>query len=263
MPSLPPMVSNRRLLRRAGNRGAVANAAQALAEGAEQGRAVDGLLARLMDLHPLSGCVPARARRLLARAGRADFPMVTAATVTAPGHHVVSLYEEDDALVRSVVAFLLPAGTADDPMVVVATPAHRAALLTALAGAGARPEELVRAGRLVVLDAAETLARLMVHGRPDAERFAAEIGGVLTGVTATGGHARVYGEMVALLWEDGDAAGAVALEDLWNELAASRSFALCCGYPVDVFRADGNDGCSGAFEAMCGEHSALLVAPPV
>ena len=257
------MARNRRILRRAGNRGAVANAAQALAERAEQGRAVDGLLARLMDLHPLSRFVPGRARTLLARAGRADFPMVTAATVTDPGHHVVSLYEEDEALVRSVVAFLLPAGAVEDPMVIVATPAHRAALLAALAAAGTCPEALSRAGRLVVLDAGETLARFMVHGRPDPERFAAVIGGVLTGVTAGGGHPRVYGEMVALLWEDGDAAGAVALEDLWNGLAASRSFALCCGYPVDVFRADRDDGCPGAFGAMCGEHSALLVAPPV
>lgn len=257
------MGGDRRLLRRGGNRGAVANAAQALAEPQEQRRAVERVVARLMELHPLAAGVPALGRAMLARAGRADFPMVTAADVAAPGDHVVSLYEADEPLVRSVLAFLLPGCAAGDPVVVVATAAHRLQLVAALSAAGVQAEELARDGRLVVLDAAETLARFMVDGRPDPDRFESVVGGVVAEVTATGAHARVYGEMVALLWAEGNATAAVALEGLWNQLAASGSFSLCCGYPVAAFGRDGDVARHAPFGAMCAQHSALLVAPPV
>ncbi len=41
--------------------------------------------------------------------------------------------------------------------------------------------------------------------------------------------------MVALLWEEGNQAGAIHLEELWNDLARTHSFSLFCAYPMHGF----------------------------
>jgi len=46
---------------------------------------------------------------------------------------------------------------------------------------------------------------------------------------------RAFGEMVDVLWSDGRKRAAIALEELWNDLARTRSFALLCGYHLDIF----------------------------
>jgi hypothetical protein len=53
---------------------------------------------------------------------------------------------------------------------------------------------------------------------------------------------RVFGEMVDILWARGLSAAAVAVEELWNELAERRSFALLCGYRLDIFDIDVQTG---------------------
>ena len=40
--------------------------------------------------------------------------------------------------------------------------------------------------------------------------------------------------MVDVLWHRGQQDAALALEGLWNDLAASRNFALLCGYELEV-----------------------------
>jgi hypothetical protein len=39
-------------------------------------------------------------------------------------------------------------------------------------------------------------------------------------------------------WRRGQERAAIALEELWNELAETRSFALLCGYHLDIFEVD-------------------------
>src|ERR1043166_8242020 len=46
---------------------------------------------------------------------------------------------------------------------------------------------------------------------------------------------RAFGEMVDVLWSEGRERAAIALEELWNDLARTRSFALLCGYHLDIF----------------------------
>ena len=46
---------------------------------------------------------------------------------------------------------------------------------------------------------------------------------------------RVYGEMVDLLWQEGNSDGAIRLEILWNQLASAYEFSLLCGYAMGHF----------------------------
>ena len=93
----------------------------------------------------------------------------------------------------------------------------------------------------------------MVDGTPDPARFRENVVGLLERVSDAGREVRVYGEMVALLWEAGHVSSTIALEDLWNELVAEFGFSLFCGYPISGFDVQSRS----AFEHICGQHSAV------
>ena len=79
---------------------------------------------------------------------------------------------------------------------------------------------MAEAGQLVTLDAADTLAELMVGDHPDPARFDAAVGEAVRDALVGGRRVRAHGEMVALLWDAGNVGAAIELEDLWNELGA-------------------------------------------
>lgn len=170
--------------------------------------------------------------------------------------HFVELYDDDDALVASVRTFLSKGLEAGEVAVIIGTPAHRRAIEREL-GATIDLEGARRSGLFESLDAQDTLDAFTVDGLLDPVRFAEVIGGVLGRAAAGGRQVRVFGEMVALLIAAGDVAGAMALEDHWNELAASHRFRLFCAYPNHAFAPDD----TASLTAVCNRHSHVLVAP--
>jgi len=66
---------------------------------------------------------------------------------------------------------------------------------------------------------------------------------------------RVSGEMVDILWQDGNPDGAIRLEILWNQLASAYDFELLCGYAMGHFYKETRDP---RHDAVCGHHSRVL-----
>ena len=173
----------------------------------------------------------------------------------AHGSHVVQFYEEEDFIVDAVADFLNTALLQGGSAILIATPEHRAALQQRLVAGGGGQRT---AGALVALDARDTLARFMVGGMPDEARFMASVGHlVMQAARRTAGDIRAYGEMVALLCEDGNVPAAIALEGLWNGLAARQTFALMCGYPLRLFAASDREE---AFHQVCAAHARVRPA---
>lgn len=156
---------------------------------------------------------------------------------------------------HSVCGFIGPALPAGDAAIVVATKPHREKFLAELQGRGLDIETARAQGQLVDLDAAETLARFMVDGRPDSTRFAQTLEPLLARAAEGGRGVRIFGEMVALLWEDGNSQAAIDLEDLWNALAASHPFSLFCAYPLEVVTREGD---TAGFRRMCQSHTRVV-----
>ena len=115
----------------------------------------------------------------------------------------------------------------------------------------------LRTGVLTIEDANQLLMQLMVDGMPDRARFQTVVGGLLERVAALrpGRTMRAFGEMVDVLWKQGHTKAAIALEELWNELATQHSFVLLCAYSMDNFY--GALGSAG-FEAVCKQHSRIV-----
>ena len=179
--------------------------------------------------------------------------------VLASGHagHHVQFYENDGTLVSAVAEFLASGLTIGQPVVVIATETHRAAFMQRLRDTGADPDAHVRNGRLVMIDARATLATFMMDGAPNATRFRAVIGDAIENarIRHDAPVVRMYGEMVSLLWSDGNPDGALHLEELWNDIASEYAFSLLCGYAMASF--DLADA-APRFVEICRQHTHVI-----
>jgi PAS domain S-box-containing protein len=173
----------------------------------------------------------------------------------AETEHFVQFYENDAYLMDSVSAFVAAALTDGEGSVVIATPAHRIELQRKLLAAGVDVSETMATGRFVMLDAAETLSKFMMNGSPDSQRFTDSVGSVIAQMSEGVRRIHAFGEMVALLWGDGNRDAAIRLEELWNELAKSHRFALFCAYPITGF---GEESDSVPFSGVCKCHSRVI-----
>jgi signal transduction histidine kinase/CheY-like chemotaxis protein len=171
--------------------------------------------------------------------------------------HFVQFYEADGFLLNSLSGFVGSAINSGDAAVVVATKAHRDGLDELLRANGLDVIKAVASGKYVSLDAAEILSKFMVDGYPEPARFNEVLGGVLASVTDGRSRVRAFGEMVALLWAEGNYNAAIRLEELWNGLQKSYSFSLFCAYPMQGFHGEKFDG---PHDGVCGVHTRVLPA---
>jgi hypothetical protein len=141
---------------------------------------------------------------------------------------------------------------------VIARPEHSALFAGHLAGCGWDADKAETDGLLVLADANELLERIVVGTGPDPARFDEHVGGLVAATAARhpGRTIRAFGELVDVLSERGRIAAAVALEELWNELADRHRFSLLCGYHRRVL--DGPVG-DGALAELCRVHAQVLL----
>jgi hypothetical protein len=181
------------------------------------------------------------------------------AACTPPGlpGHDVQFYQSEPYLVRTAVDFLGDAIRAGQPIIVIATDEHRRAFIDGLCAKGLDPDKLYSGQLAVWLDARETLAAFMEGPIPSRELFMATVGSVFERLLAKRYYlvVRAFGEMVDLLFKDGNEEGAVLLEQLWNELANQYKYSLLCGYAVDNFLHEA--GVAG-FRRVCDHHSRVV-----
>lgn len=173
------------------------------------------------------------------------------------GHfHAVRFYESKESLCRTVADFLGEGLALGQPALVIATPQHREALLHELRARRVDVDSGQAAGDLMLLDAREMLNTFMVGSMPDATSFKihvpAAIDRLCRGRKDCTIHA--YGEMVDVLWQDGQRAAAIRLEILWNQLAMTHDFSLLCGYAMGNFYKD------AGMREVCAHHSHVVTA---
>lgn len=149
--------------------------------------------------------------------------------------HEVAVYDTVALLADRVADYVAQGLAAGEHVLTVSRPEHRQAVDDLLADRGVDALRARRHGGLVTLDAEQTMARFFVDGAPDPDLFAALVSGLVSGLASDaaprhGPHVRIYGEMVALLWESGDVVAALELEALWNGVLPTLPATLLCAY---------------------------------
>jgi anti-sigma regulatory factor (Ser/Thr protein kinase) len=176
--------------------------------------------------------------------------------VASGGDHVVLFYEHEARLVEAVVPYLAAGVRGAETTIVIATEDHLRAFAAGLAALGSEiPQE--SDGEMIALDATSALAALKVNGEIDSDAFAAVVGARIRHAVERGRAVRVYGEMVALLWQAGDVLAAIELEEMWNELARKLPFSLFCSY--SAVTVDGTEH-ADALQRVCHLHSSVISA---
>jgi PAS domain S-box-containing protein len=171
--------------------------------------------------------------------------------------HFVQFYEQESALLQSVTEFVehgLQTGTG---VIVIATAAHLEEIERGLRVRGVDPAVATARQQLAMLEASATLARVMRHGAPQWSRFLEVVGTLIAGMRRRYPRVSAFGEMVALLWQEGQQGGALQLEQLWSELGDRERFSLYCAYPLPK-QADAAE--LRGLERVCAHHSRVIPA---
>jgi hypothetical protein len=155
----------------------------------------------------------------------------------APRNHIVQLYQDQEFLNRAVCRFAGAALANGEGLILVPTLTHWNAFRPRLEAEGVDVEAARERGQLTVVDADECLPRFMRDGMPDSPVFLGLAADVIGRARAGGRYKRVrwWGEMVSVLWERGDIAASMSLEDLFDQLGREQDVALFCSFLMDNF----------------------------
>src|SRR3569832_2195589 len=155
-----------------------------------------------------------------------------------PAVHSVHIYEDDNELITRLCAIMSTSLRLGDSVLISATPEHRDQLVQQLEDAGTDVRQAVRESRYTMFDAGEMMSTFMRNDWPDSHLFEQKVGGLLSSAR---NHARsqkqgltVFGEMVAVLWQEGNKEAALELERLWNCALHDSGCHLHCAYPREI-----------------------------
>jgi hypothetical protein len=179
-------------------------------------------------------------------------------SASAPAVHSVHIYDEASDLIARLCGIVSSSLQIGDAVLVVATAEHREQLVKALHQSGVDVRVQARAGRYTMVDAEEMLATFMLDGMPDHQLFTTSVGLILArarkAACSKAQGLMVFGEMVAVLWDQGRKEAALELEELWNHALLDQAFHLHCAYPRRGFINQADE------VAVCSVHS--HVVPP-
>ena len=176
-----------------------------------------------------------------------------------PGDHVVLFYQDDDGLAGRVSEYLLEAIQQGGAAIVIATPDHRLLFERRLAQVGIDIAAAQVSGSYLALDASETVRRFIIADWADPASFWQAISPLIRQAAGTRQPVRIYGEMVALLWDDGLVNAAIEVEAMWNELGGQYPFSLLCAYPAQSVSGSRH---LDALAEVCRAHAVAVDVPP-
>jgi hypothetical protein len=158
----------------------------------------------------------------------------------APGDHIVQLYQDQEFLNSAVCRYISTGLGNGEGIILFSTPARWDAVRPRLEAEGMDVHAAQERGQLTMFDADELLSRFMRGPMPDRPTFNAVVGDIIGQAHAGGSYPklRAWGEMVNVLWERGDVAGSMNLEDLFDQLNKVVDIVMFCSFLMDNFNGD-------------------------
>jgi hypothetical protein len=166
-----------------------------------------------------------------------DEPWLRVLADAQPHDHIVQLYQDQDFLNRAVCRFAGAALANGEGIILVPTLTHWNAIRPRLEAEGVDVKATQDRGQLTVVDADELLPRFMQKVMPDAPIFLGLAGEIIARTRGAGRYPKVrwWGEMVNVLWERGDVAASMNLEDLFDRVSHEQDIAIFCSFLMDNF----------------------------
>ncbi len=158
----------------------------------------------------------------------------------APRDHIVQLYQDQEFLNRAVCRFAAAAIANGEGVILVPTVAHWDAFRPRLEAEGVDVKAAQSRRQLSIVDADDLMPGFMREAMPDGPLFLGLADDVIARARGAGRYPRVrwWGEMVNILWERGEVAASMNLEDLFDQLADKQGIAIFCSFLMDNFNGD-------------------------
>lgn len=172
----------------------------------------------------------------------------------APCDHLVQVYENEKIFLDTLEGFAGTGFLANDSVVIIATSKHLDALNSRLRSQGFDLNTLISADQYIPIDAKDLLSVLVVDGWIDENIFNSFITEIVNRAKQRNGKVRAFGEMVAVLWGQGNCGATVQLENLWNQLHEKSPFSLFCAYPKTGFSQSASD----SIDSICKQHAKVI-----
>jgi hypothetical protein len=151
--------------------------------------------------------------------------------------HIVQLYQDEDFYGEAISHFAAEGIVRGESIILVATKPHWEIISRRLKGKGLDSDELFRRGQLTLLDADDTLPKFMAGNDPDGSIFKPLAKQTIAKARAAGKYPRVrwWGEMVNVLYVNGNSRGSNRLEEFFDEVAHEETIAIFCSFLMDKF----------------------------
>jgi hypothetical protein len=169
--------------------------------------------------------------------------------------HAVQIYRDDVTFLDSLESFIGSGLRAGESVIVIATASHLHELEKRLRSGWIDLDRCRWEDRYVALLAQETLARFMVDGMPDEALFMKAIGDVTARARGRGRKLRAFGEMVGVLWAEGNKDAALRVEHLWTRMQGQEKFPLFCAYARTQLK---QDSIESDIQSICGAHTRIV-----
>lgn len=176
-----------------------------------------------------------------------------------PEGHIVQLYQDADFYGEAISHFAAEGFARDESIILVATGPNWANISARLIRKGFDIPDLFRRGQLTLLDAEQTLPKFLVGNMPDPKIFKPLAEATIAKAHAGGKFPRVrwWGEMVNLLYINGNRRGSTRLEEFFDEVAHEQSIAIFCSFLMDKYDPKIYDG---PFADVCRTHANVIPA---
>jgi hypothetical protein len=174
-----------------------------------------------------------------------------------PDGHIVQLYQDDEFYCEAIGHFAAEGLIRGESIILVATDPNWANISRRLEGQGFDIPALFDRGQLTLLNASETLPKFMSHGMPDGKVFKPLASQTIEKARCGGKYSRVrwWGEMVNVLYVDGNGTGSHRLEQFFDEIAHEETVAVFCSFLMDQYDPHIYDE---AFANVCRTHSHVI-----
>lgn len=171
------------------------------------------------------------------------------------GSHYAQLYQDTEQLAQAVGHFITNDLSGFQAIVIIATPVHTEAFCTYLTNRQFDITKMLATGQLRFYNAETLLDSFMLDGKPNGALFLQVINGVFKETYKSFKSARIFGEMVDILWQADKKDAAIVLESYWNSLLKSYNFSLLCAYRIDNLDIDSY---TDSLECVCKAHTHLV-----
>jgi hypothetical protein len=174
-----------------------------------------------------------------------------------PDGHIVQLYQDGDFYSEAISHFAAEGLVRGESIILVATHDNWLRISPRLQSKGFDISDLCDRGQLTLLDANATLPKFMAGGMPDGRIFKPLARETIQKARCGGQYPAVrwWGEMVNVLYVEGNGKASNRLEEFFDEVAHEETIAIFCSFQMDKYDPQIYDEALGN---VCRTHSHLI-----